>query len=125
MNIKHIITIITVVIVLFLPAFVYAQDKTIIEGTLQGADCTYLGKQCPKDMAPGRVALESDFVLTTKDGDVFYIPNISKTVKGTYIHVPVRIKGTINQDILKAETLEIKKDGKYSQVWNNGAFFKR
>lgn len=117
MNVKRLIVSITAIMFFSIPLSAIAKD-VVVEGTFQGANCMFFSKHCPADMPSAHVALEPDFVLVTAAGESIYIPNLDKSIKVSYLHDSVRVKGTRSKDTVKADTLEVKKDGKYKQVWS-------
>lgn len=113
-------TIIAIIALLFIsiPVAVMAADTITVEGTFQGANCMFYNKTCPMNMPAAHIALEPDFVLVTAARATLYIPNLDKSIKVKYLHIPVRVKGSKTKETVHAETLEVKKDGKYKQVWS-------
>lgn len=118
MNFKRLSVAITTFVFFSIPVSVMANNDVVVEGTFRGANCMFYNKQCPMNMPSAHIALEPDFVLVTAAGDVFYVPNLDKSVKVTYLHVPVRIRGIKSKEAVRAETLEVNKDGNYEQVWS-------
>ena len=94
--------------------------KTVtIEGRFAGANCMFFNKVCPDNMPDAHIAIEPDFVVVEPGGKYFYILNIDRGVKARYFHQDVQVTGTLkDKTTMKADTLEVKKDGKYVQVWN-------
>ena len=48
-----------------------AAEEVTYEGTIQGLNCTYYSRECPKDDLDIYAALENDFVLVLPDGKFF------------------------------------------------------
>jgi len=104
-------------IALILPGSALAARSTV-EGTIAGANCIAAKGVCPMKAGDAHLALERDFVLSVADGKYFFLPNISRSMKTSYINKPVRITGDLNGQSLLVATIEVKEDGSYREVWN-------
>jgi len=71
-------------------------------------------------MKPGdpHLALENDFVLSTPEGKYYFMPNITRTVKTSYIHKPVRVTGVVDGSSMVVSIIEVKDGDNYKEVWN-------
>lgn len=118
MSIKKILLAITAILIFSLPSLVIAMEAVTIDGTFQGANCLFHNKHCPMNMSAAHIAVEPDFLLVNSAGEMFYIPNLDRGIKIKYIHKHVRIKGVMLEHALRAESLSVKKDGKYKQIWS-------
>jgi len=104
-------------IALILPGSALAARSTV-EGIIAGANCVAIKGTCPMKAGDAHLALERDFVLSSADGKYFFLPNISRSMKTSYVNKPVRITGELNGQSLLAATIEIKDNGSYREVWN-------
>ena len=104
-------------IALILPGSALAA-RTTVEGKIAGANCIAAKGMCPMKAGDAHLALERDFVLSAADGKYFFLPNISRSLKTSYVNKPVRITGDLNGQSILVATIEVKKDGKYREVWN-------
>lgn len=95
-----------------------AAEEVTYEGRIQGLNCTYYSKECPKDDLDIYAALESDFVLVLPDGKFFLLPNLSPLVKARHLTEKVRIRGKLDGSNLWVENLEVKEKGGWETVWN-------
>mgnify|MGYP003573209668 CR=1 FL=1 len=104
-------------IALLLPGSALAA-RTTVEGKIAGANCVAAKGMCPMKANDAHLALERDFVLSAADGKYFFLPNISRSQKASYVSKPVRITGELNGQSLLVATIELKENGKYREVWN-------
>ena len=112
------IVIVIASLVLTTAAGIAAADTVTYEGTIQGLNCTYFKRECPKDELDIYVALEDDFVLVLPDGKFFLLPNLSTLIKARHLTKKVRIRGDLNGSSIWVENLEVKDNGEYETVWN-------
>lgn len=91
---------------------------TTFEGTIQGANCVVNKTTCPLNASDPHVALENDFVLVTDSGNYFFLPNLSRNIKTTYLNQSVRITGDKTAHTIIASNVDVKNSGKYESVWN-------
>ena len=103
-------------VALITPATVTAGTENIFEGTLQGATCVHYKKKCPEDDA--HIALEKDFVLLLQDGSHYFLPNLDRAIKARYVAKDVRISGEVENHEVWVKRLDVKKRGKYVNVWS-------
>jgi len=95
-----------------------AAEEVTYEGRIQGLNCTYYSKECPKDDLDIYAALENDFVLVLPDGKFFLLPNLSPLVKARHLTEKVRIRGKLDGSNIWVENLEVKEKGGWETVWN-------
>jgi hypothetical protein len=95
-----------------------AAEEVTYEGTIQGLNCTYYGKECPKDDLDIYAALENDFVLVLPDGKFFLLPNLSPLVKARHLTEKVRIHGKQEGSSIWVENLDIEQNGGYKNAWS-------
>ena len=111
-------TIVVVSFVFTAAAMNAAAEEVTYEGTIQGLNCTYFSKECPKDDLDIYAALENDFVLVLPDGKFFLLPNLSPLVKARHLTEIVRIHGKHDGSNIWVENLEVKQNGGYKNAWN-------
>ncbi|RJP82442.1 MAG: hypothetical protein C4522_03060 [Desulfobacteraceae bacterium] len=120
---KTYLTVIALFIVLTATPLMAA--STTFEGKFNGANCMFYLNECPMDMPDAHIAMEPDFVLTQPDKSYMYITNIDRAIKAKYLHQNVRVQGKqVNKNAIKAESLDVQKDGKYVTVWTLAAHMK-
>ena len=91
-----------------------------IEGTIQGLNCISTGKTCPVGMEDPLIATERFFVLYTKDGNFYMVPNMDRAILAKYINKIVRISGKhhVKYRSINAEKFEVlQDDGKWVKTW--------
>jgi hypothetical protein len=93
-------------------------EKTTIEGKFAGANCMFFNKTCPIGMSEGHIATEPDFVVAMPDGKFYYVVNIDRAIKARHLNDDVRVTGSLNGNSMKADSLELKTDGKYVHIWS-------
>ena len=94
-----------------------AQD-TPFEGIIQGANCVHNKTGCPESPSDPHIAAEHDFVLLLPDGDHYFLLNLDRAIKAKYITLPVRVLGRKQGHGIWVYAFEVKKGGKYKQVWS-------
>ncbi|MBW2218023.1 MAG: hypothetical protein JRF40_00815 [Deltaproteobacteria bacterium] len=119
MNNKMYFTVVAlfVSIALSFPGTALAAHSTI-EGVIAGANCIATKGTCPMKAGDPHLALEHDFVLSASGGKYYFMPNISRSLKTTYVNKPVRITGVVNGSSLLVSVIEVKEGGAYQEVWN-------
>ncbi len=88
------------------------------EGIIQGANCVHNKTGCPESPSDAHVAAEHDFVLLLPDGDHYFLLNLDRAIKAKYVTLSVRVLGRKQGHSIWVFTLEVKKGGKYKQVWS-------
>lgn len=96
----------------------FAKSMDTIEGTIQGANCVIHKTVCPLNASDPHIALENDFVLVAGNGEYFFIPNLSRSLKEKYLNQKVRITGDKKEHTIVASNIDVKDQGKYQSVWN-------
>ncbi len=110
---------------LFLGAGTGFGSMNSVEGTIQGANCVVLKSTCPIDTNDPHIALESDFVLLTDDGKYYFLPNITRSLKTSFLHKKVRASGDIKGLSIMVADLSVQKGSGYESVWNWAEIVKR
>jgi hypothetical protein len=100
------------------PAPALTAQDTPFEGIIQGANCVHNKTGCPESPSDPHIAAEHDFVLLLPDGDHYFLLNLDRAIKAKYITLPVRVLGRIQGHGIWVHTFEVKKSGKYKQVWS-------
>ena len=89
---------------MLLPATqVSANEKVQLEGEIRGAKCTHYQVECYND--DNHIALEPDFVLVMPNGEYYFMPNLSRTVKARHAYKTVRIHGELRKQELWVDKL--------------------
>ena len=113
----------TVLFVIACAVFVIAPVSSFagqIEGTIQGLNCAAKGIICPLDKKDPVIASESTFVVITEPNTYYLVPNIDRAVLAGHVAEHVKITGKINEKYksIKANDLQVKKDGEWATVWS-------
>jgi hypothetical protein len=90
-----------------------------IEGTIQGLNCISTGKLCPVGREDPLIETERFFVLYTKDGDFYMVPNLDRAIMARHINEVVRISGKyhVKYKSIRAEKFEVLEEGKWVKTW--------
>ncbi|RJP82443.1 MAG: hypothetical protein C4522_03065 [Desulfobacteraceae bacterium] len=115
-NLKKII--LAIFTILLIPGISFATATTSVEGTIEGANCIIAKDVCPKTNGDPHVALEPDFVLSASGGDYYFLPNVSRWVKTSYINKPIRITGKVRDHAIFVTKIEVKSNDAYYNVWD-------
>jgi hypothetical protein len=94
-----------------------------VEGTVQGFNCVTHGKVCPVGKEDPMVAAERVFVVLTKSGSYYFVPNLDRAILARHINQMVRVSGKASEKYpsIMADKLEVMKDGKWAETWNMAA----
>jgi hypothetical protein len=68
-----------------------AGEKVKMEGTIQGIKCTHYKKECVD--SDKFITMEPDFVLVVPNGEYYFIPNLSRSVKVRHAYRKVVVQG--------------------------------
>ena len=90
-----------------------------IEGTIQGFNCISMGKTCPVGAEDPLIETERVFVLYTKEGKHYLVPNLDRAIMARHINEIVRITGPASEKFnsMQAEKLEVLKNGVWKTTW--------
>jgi len=105
-----------VLVLVIVPLTASASGKAgTVEGTIQGFTCVMQGKVCPVGKEDPMAAVESVFVVYTKDG-----PNLSPQAMSRHINDMVRVTGTISDKFpsITADKVELMEKGAWKIVWS-------
>lgn len=91
-----------------------------VEGTVHGFNCVMQGKVCPVGSEDPMVAVEDVFVVFTKDGKYFFVPNLDRAIMARHINEMVKVTGTISDKYpsVTADKLEVMEKGAWKTAWS-------
>ena len=104
-------------IALSFPGIALAEHSTV-EGVISGANCIVNNGICPMKPGDPHLALENDFVLAAPGGKYYFMPNITRTVKTSYINKQARVTGVVDGSSIVVSIIEVKDGDSYKEVWN-------
>ena len=61
-------------------------ETLAIEGTIQGFNCISMGKTCPVGAEDPLIETERVFVLYTKEGNHYLVPNLDRAIMARHIN---------------------------------------
>ena len=96
-----------------------ANEKVKLEGEIRGAKCTHFQVECFND--DNHIALEPDFVLVMPNGEYYFMPNLSRSVKARHAYKNVRIHGELrNQELWVDRLVDVDKTkgGRSKSTWD-------
>jgi hypothetical protein len=98
---------------------VWASAATV-EGAIEGYNCVSQGKICPIDKLDPHIALERAFVVLTEGKDYYLITNVDRAILSKYIHMTVRVTGTImpRYNSIMADSIEVFEKGAWKERWS-------
>ena len=108
------------IVMMILPAGAFAASD-YIAGKIQGASYVLNNTVQPKSPDDPRVAMESEFVLQTDDGHVYFLPNCPRSVKLQAVNKDVRVYGDKkNNETIFVKQIKIEREGKFVDLcdWN-------
>jgi hypothetical protein len=91
-----------------------------VEGTVQGFHCVTQGKVCPVGSEDPMAAVEDVFVVFTKDGKYFFVPNLDRAVLARHINKMVKVTGKVSDKYpaISADKLEVMQAGAWKTTWS-------
>jgi hypothetical protein len=91
-----------------------------VEGTVQGFNCVMQGKVCPVGQEDPMAAVEDVFVVFTKDGKYFFVPNLDRAVMARHINQMVKVSGAVSDKFpsITADKLEVMDKGAWKTAWS-------
>ena len=91
-----------------------------VEGSVQGFNCVTQGKVCPVGQEDPMAAAERVFVVLTKDGNYYFVPNVDRAVLARRINDRVRVTGDINMkyNSITASKIEVFRNGAWDETWS-------
>ena len=96
-----------------------ANEKVKLEGEIRGAKCTHFQVECYND--DNHIAMEPDFVLVMPNGEYYFMPNLSRSVKARHAYKNVRIHGELrNQELWVDRLVDVDKTkgGRSKSTWD-------
>lgn len=89
-------------------------------GRLNGYSCASGGHVCPLDRLDPHIALETDFVVQTADGDYFFLTNVPRETKARYALDQIQVTGDVDSKYktVVVDELNVERDGSYAPVWS-------
>jgi len=109
--------ILTVLFAVFLlPAWALAGS---VEGSIQGYHCVTMGKVCPVGKEDPMISVERVFVVLTKGGSYYFVPNLDRAILARHLGEVVRVSGKVNAKFksITANKLETFKKGAWKTAW--------
>jgi len=98
---------------------VSAGEKVKMEGTIKGIKCTHYKVECVD--SDKFIAMEPDFVLVVPNGEYYFMPNLSRSVKIRHAYREVIVHGDLKGQELwvdKMDDLEGMKGRKTPSSWD-------
>jgi hypothetical protein len=90
------------------------------QGAIQGFNCVTQGVVCPVGKEDPMIAAESIFVLQTKDGKWYFVPNVDQGILARHLNEMVMIDGDLNMkfNAIKAASIHVMENNKWRKVWS-------
>ena len=95
-----------------------AASHSTVEGVISGANCIVNKGVCPMKPGDPHLALENDFVLSAPGGKYYFMPNLTRATKTSFVSKPVRVTGIVDGSSMLVSIIEVKEGGSYKEVWN-------
>jgi len=108
-----------VLALVIVPMTAWASSGTV-EGTVQGFNCVMQGKVCPVGAEDPMAAVEDVFVVFTKDGKYFFVPNLDRAVMARHINQMVKVMGTVSDKFpsITADKVDVMVEGAWKTAWS-------
>jgi len=94
-----------------------------VEGSVQGFTCVTTGKVCPVGKEDPMIAAERIFVVLTKGGSYYFVPNVDRAILARHINETVRVTGDVSAQYpsIQAGKIEVFKKGAWKTAWTQKA----
>lgn len=94
-----------------------------VEGSVQGFTCVTQGKVCPVGKEDPMIAAERIFVILTKGGSYYFVPNLDRAILARHINEQVRVTGDVSAQYpsIVANKIEAFKKGAWKTTWTKRA----
>jgi hypothetical protein len=94
-----------------------------VEGSVQGFTCVTQGKVCPVGKEDPMIAAERIFVILTKGGSYYFVPNLDRAILARHINAQVRVTGDVSAKYpsIVANKMEVFKKGAWKTTWTQRA----
>jgi ABC-type nitrate/sulfonate/bicarbonate transport system substrate-binding protein len=97
--------------------------ETLFEGKIQGASYALNHTVQATSANDPKLVLEPEFVLQTKDGSVYFLPNVPRSMKTKAINTDVKVYGTATKTGSEGNTIfvnhiDVKYGDKYVPLCN-------
>ena len=91
-----------------------------VQGSIQGYNCVTAGKVCPIGKEDPVIALERVFVVLTKGGEYYFVPNLDRALLARHINQEVRLTGKVDQKFksIHAVKLDVMQKGAWRTTWS-------
>jgi len=90
-----------------------------VEGSVQGFTCVTTGKVCPVGKEDPMIAAERIFVVLTKGGSYYFVPNVDRAILARHINQNIRVSGDVSPKYpsIVADKIEVFKKGAWKTTW--------
>ncbi len=114
------VIIVSLFVLVLLPVWAVAGT---VEGSVQGFTCVTQGKVCPIGKEDPMIAAERIFVILTKGGSYYFVPNLDRAILARHINEQVRVTGDVSAQYpsIIATKLEALKKGAWKTTWTKRA----
>jgi hypothetical protein len=114
------VIIVSLFVLVLLPLWAVAGT---VEGSVQGFTCVTQGKVCPIGKEDPMIAAERIFVILTKGGSYYFVPNVDRAILARHINEQVRVTGDVSAKYpsIIANKIEAFKKGAWKTTWTQRA----
>ncbi len=114
------VIIVSLFVLVLLPVWAVAGT---VEGSVQGFTCVTQGKVCPVGKEDPMIAAERIFVILTKGGSYYFVPNVDRAILARHINEQVRVTGDVSAKYpsIVANKIEAYKRGAWKTTWTKRA----
>ena len=90
-----------------------------VEGSVQGFTCVTAGKVCPIGKEDPMIAAERIFVVLTKGGSYYFVPNVDRAILARHINQNIRVSGDVSPKYpsVVADKIEVFRKGAWKTTW--------
>ena len=114
------VIIVSLFVLVLLPVWALAGT---VEGSIQGFTCVTQGKVCPVGQEDPMIAAERIFVILTKGGSYYFVPNLDRAILARHINEQVRVTGDVSAQYpsVIASKMEAFRKGAWKTTWTKRA----
>ena len=114
------ISVVVILIMLFPVSTIGKPPQDSIQGEVKGYTCLMEKRSCAKSPDDPVALTEDCYVIVEPGGKYYFVPNVDCRILAAYVTETVKVTGKLDpkNPAIRADRIEVIKDGKSRLVWN-------